>query len=341
MTIRALICGLAAALSLSTTVQAQVQEQSRRIAVTFDDLPYQADEAAMCDPTRLMRLTEDFVGMLRPLETRATAFVNEGKVCEPTRASTLPAALNVWLDADLGLGNHTAHHINIHRTTAEAWLADVDAGAPTTQAALEARGRRLHWFRHPYLFTGETQDKHDAMAAGLVQRGYTVAPVTIDNNDWMFADVYRKAQALDDAVLMRRIGEAYVAHMTTVLDFFEPYSAELTGGREPAQVLLLHANSLNQDWYPRVHALYLARGYRFVTLEEAMTDPIYSHADTYVRANGISWLHRWTQTDGRPIRWEPEPPAWIKTAYENRAEDLQGIAAASPDAPRHAPRHAP
>ena len=123
-------------------------------------------------------------------------------------------------------------------------------------------------------------------------------------------------EAAGDEALNTRIGEAYVTHMTTVLDHFEPYSAELTGGREPAQVLLLHAHTLNRDWYPRIHALYLERGYRFVRLDEALTDPIYDHADDYVRANGVSWLHRWTFSEGRPIRWEPEPPQWIVDAYE-------------------------
>lgn len=316
------------ALALTFGLAHTAAAQDRRVAVTFDDLPYQADEAALCDPASLMRLTTDFVDMLTPLDTHATAFVNEGHVCAPTRASTLARALDVWLDAGLDLGNHTASHINIHDSTAEAYLADLDAGAPVTRSVLEARGGRLHWFRHPFLFTGETQEKHDAIAAGLAARGYDVAPVTIDNNDWMFADVYRKAETLGDAELMRRVGEAYVAHMTTVLDFFEPYSAELADGREPAQVLLLHANSLNQAFYPRIHALFLARGYRFVTLEEALADPVYAHPDAYVRANGISWLHRWTHTEGRPIRWEPEPPAWIVAANKAPAADLAAIAAA-------------
>ena len=307
---RILLAALAA-LTLSSPAVAQ----QRAIAVTFDDLPYQAADAALCDPRAAMALTTGFVDMLRPLDTHATAFINEGKVCEAQRATLLPQVLNAWLDAGLDLGNHTFSHLNVHRTTAEAWLADTDQGATVTRSVLEARGRRLHWFRHPYLFTGETPEKKATMAAGLAQRGYDVAPVTIDNNDWMFAAVYRQAEAAGDEALKARIGEAYVAHMTTVLDHFEPYSAELTGGREPAQVLLLHANSLNRDWYPQVHALYLARGYRFVTLEEALADPIYAHADTYTRANGISWLHRWTSTEGRPIRWEPEPPKWITDAY--------------------------
>jgi len=293
-----------------------VAAQQRAVAVTFDDLPYQASDADLCDPVRAMALTEDFVAMLRPLDTRAAVFVNEGKVCEARRAVLLPALLDVWLDAGLDLGNHTASHINIHRNTVEAYLADVDAGAPVSRAVLEARGRALRFFRHPYLFTGETPEKKAAIAAGLAERGYTVAPVTIDNNDWMFAAVYRQAEAAGDEALKARIGEAYVTHMTTVLDHFEPYSAELTGGREPAQVLLLHAHTLNRDWYPRVHALYLERGYRFVRLDEALADPIYDHADDYVRANGVSWLHRWTFSEGPPIRWEPEPPQWIVDAYE-------------------------
>lgn len=287
--------------------------QNRAVAVTFDDLPYQAADAQLCDPVQAMALTEDFVAMLRPLNTRSVVFVNEGKVCDARRAELLPAVLDVWLDAGLEMGNHTFSHINIHRNTVEAYLADVDRGAPVTRAVLEERGRTLRFFRHPFLFTGETPEKRAAISAGLAERGYTVAPVTIDNNDWMFAAVYR--QAAGDEALMTRIGEAYVAHMITVLDHWEPYSAELAGGREPAQVLLLHANTLNRDWYPQVHAVYLARGYRFVTLDEALTDPLYTHADDYVKANGVSWLHRWTFSEGRSIRWEPEPPAWIVEAY--------------------------
>ena len=329
MILRRLILGLCAAVLVGQPVLAQ----TRTVAVTFDDLPYQATAEALCDPVQTMAMTRDFLAMLEPLDSRATAFVNAGKVCEAQAATLLPEVLRAWLDVGIDLGNHTANHINIHQITTEAYLADIDAGAPPIRAVLEARGLTLRYFRHPYLFTGDTREKHDAIVAGLAERGYVIAPVTIDNVDWMFADVYRKADQLRDEALKQRVGEAYVAFMTTVLDHFEPYSAEITGGREPAQVLLLHASTLNRDWYPRIDALYRARGYAFVTLEQALADPIYAHADTYVRRNGVSWLHRWTQTDGRPIRWEPDPPAWIMAANAGSVEDLPAAVAAGTTGP--------
>jgi peptidoglycan/xylan/chitin deacetylase (PgdA/CDA1 family) len=305
---------LAAVLFLASPATAQ----DRRVSVTFDDLPFQASAEALCDPVQAMALTEAFVAMLAPLDTRPTAFVNEGKVCDQQRATLLPEILTAWLDAGIGLGNHTFSHINIHATTPEAYLADLDRGDDVTRPLLQARGLDFVWFRHPYLFTGETPEKRAALDAGIAARGYRVAPVTIDNEDWRFGQAYRRAEAAGDEALMRRIGEAHVAHMAAVLDAMEPYSADLAGGAEPPQVLLLHANSLNQTWYPAIHALYLERGYRFVALEEAMADPIYRRPDTWVRANGVSWLHRWAVTEGRRITPEPDTPAWIVDVAEGR-----------------------
>jgi peptidoglycan/xylan/chitin deacetylase (PgdA/CDA1 family) len=292
--------------------------QDRRVAVTFDDLPFQATDQALCDPAQVRALTNAFLDMLAPLNSRATAFVNEGRMCDDIRSEVLPDILNAWLDDGYGLGNHTFSHINIHNATPEAYLEDLDRGDDITRPLLQARGRDLVWFRHPYLFTGETPEKRAALDAGIAARGYRVATVTIDNEDWRFGQAYRRAAAAGDRVLMERIGAAYVEHMAAVLDVVEPYSADLNGGVEPVQVLLLHANGLNQDWYPAIHTLFLLRGYRFVTLDEAMADPIYGRPDAWVRANGVSWLHRWALTDGVPFQPEPDTPRWVVDVAEDR-----------------------
>ena len=305
-----LILLIAALIALAAPAAAQ----DRRVAVTFDDLPFQPSQPDdLCDPERAMAVTAEFLAMLAPLDSHATGFVNEGHVCEAQRATLLPRLLDAWLDAGLGLGNHTFDHLDINKVTAEAWLANVDEGAIYTRQALERRGQTLVWFRHPFLHAGDTAEKKAAADAGLAARHYRIAPVSMDNSDWMFAGAYRRAEAAGDTERMRRIGEAFVAYMDEALDFWGPYSAEVAGGQEPPQVLLLHAHSLNRDWYPQIHALFLRRGYRFVTLEEAMADPIYARPDPYVGPGGLSWLHRWRRADvPTDVRWEPEPPAWIK-----------------------------
>lgn len=303
------------ALAVLTLASTPALAQQRTVTVTFDDLPYQASAAEMCDPEAATKLTRDFLAMLGPLDTRGVGFVNEGKVCAKRRAELLPALLSAWLDAGLELGNHTFDHPSLNALPAEAWLAEVDEGARVTGPLLTSRGETLRWFRHPFLHTGETAEKKAAAAEGLARRGYVVAPVTLNNDDWMFAALYRRAETAGDEALKTRIGEAYVAYMAALLDHWEPYSAELAQGREPAQILLLHANTLNRDWYPRVHALFLARGYRFVSLEETLRDPVYALPETWTRAGGVSWLHRWTLATGRPLRGEPEPPKWVTDAF--------------------------
>jgi peptidoglycan-N-acetylglucosamine deacetylase len=290
--------------------------QTRSVAVTFDDLPWQGPSVDLCDPAAAMALTRDFVGMLEPLDANATAFINEEKVCDARRATLLPQILSVWLDAGVELGNHTYSHPSILNMTAEAWLEDVDRGEIITRPLLARRGKTLRYFRHPYLFTGETPEKKAAMAQGLKDRGYIVAPVTIDNSDWIYAALYRKAEKDGDTAAMQTLGEAYVDYMQAVFTHYEPYSAEVAGGREPAQILLLHANSLNRDWYPKIHAMLLARGYRFIPLEEALKDPIYARPENWLRRNGVSWLHRWNDAAGRKVRWEPDPPEWVMKAYQ-------------------------
>jgi len=38
--------------------------------------------------------------------------------------------------------------------------------------------------------------------------------------------------------------------------------------------------------------------------------------DPQIGSGGLNWLHRWTVSAGRPIRREPEPPAWIVAAWQ-------------------------
>ena len=114
---------------------------------------------------------------------------------------------------------------------------------------------------------------------------------------------------------MKRVGEAYVPYMESKLDYWERQSMKLFG-REISQTLLIHTNFINSDYFDDLAAMFKRRGYRFVTLEEALNDDAYRLPDTYVGPAGISWLHRWAREKGREyiVSDEPKVPEFVLKA---------------------------
>lgn len=289
----------------------------RAVAFTFDDLPLSgAPPALRCDATALLDLHDRLLGHLAAKNVPAIAFINEGNVCDSLPDGTLATILTRWLDGGHDLGNHTATHPNLTETSVEDYTADIVRGEPLTRQLLNERDRTLRYFRHPYLRTGETESKKEALAAFLHERGYTVAPVTIDSDEWVFAAAYQRALSNGDAVNAERIRRTFLEWFDAVIAHYESWSREVVGYELP-QVHLLHANRLNADTLDEQIAMFERRGYRFITLDEALDDPAYAQPDPHVGQYGSSWLHRWARGQGREVQWEPDAPDWVRAYYQN------------------------
>jgi hypothetical protein len=197
-------------------------------------------------------------------------------------------------------------------STVEQYLAEVDRGEVATKRLMEPRRPYPLFFRHPMTHTGDTPDKKAGIAAGLAARGYTIAPHTIENSDYLFDLVYARA----DAALRAKLGEAYLAHTRAATDFAEAKARELFGRDDVPQTLLLHTMTINGDHLDALLGEMATRGYRFITLEQAMKDPAYATAETYVGRNGPTWLFRWSRTldPKSDFRANPDVPAWVWTA---------------------------
>jgi peptidoglycan/xylan/chitin deacetylase (PgdA/CDA1 family) len=253
------------------------------------------------------------LGQLQRAGIHAVGFVNEGKLSREQSART--ALLQQWLDAGMELGNHTYSHVNFWDTPLATYEQNVLNGERVTRRLLEAHKQRPRFFRHPYLNTGRTIESKQAFERFLAERGYSVAPVTIDNLDVLYALAYDNAYAARDSALMRRVAAAYIDHMRDSFEFFEALSQRLLN-REPAQVLLLHANALNADHLHELVAMLRERGYTFVPLDSALKDPAYQLPDRYVGQRGPSWLQRWAITKGMDPGSEPRAPQWVeRVAY--------------------------
>jgi peptidoglycan-N-acetylglucosamine deacetylase len=305
-----------------TAIPAQAQ---RQIAITFDDLP----SVPTYDLKELKSLTTKLIETLKRNKVPVIGFVNEGKLhrragdsSQPHEVEERTAILKLWVDAGFELGNHTYSHLDMFNSSAEKFEQDLVAGEQVTKRLLAAKGMKLRYFRHPYLNTGASLEMKNAFDKILADRNYIVAPVTVDNQDYVFAAVYADALKNGDRALMKRVGEAYVPYMEAYFEFYERQSSTLLG-YEIKQVLLVHANMLNADYFDDMIAMMKKRGYKLISLEEALNDKAYNTEDKFTGRAGISWLQRWAitqkhKTTIEEFKLEPKLPEFVKQAYDAR-----------------------
>ncbi|HVD92631.1 MAG TPA: beta-L-arabinofuranosidase domain-containing protein [Vicinamibacterales bacterium] len=294
----------------TTTTTRTSASAGKTMAITFDDLP-KAQDVDDLDGAR--RTTDAILRTLKAHRAPAVAFVNEGKLyIGPRIVEGRVALLQSWIDAGVPLGNHTYSHIDINSVPLAKYEADVVRGERTSVRLMRGTRMTERWFRHPYTHTGPTAEIKAGLDKFLAARGYRVAPFTIENSDWIFSSVYAKAKKGGDEALLARTRDAYLAYTDTMLDWFETLAAEDFGHAIP-QILLIHSNELHTDALDALLTRIEQRGYRFVSLGDAMKDAAYKTPDDFTGTYGPSWLHRWRIAKNLPPRMkdEPDPPQWV------------------------------
>jgi peptidoglycan/xylan/chitin deacetylase (PgdA/CDA1 family) len=302
------------ALLLAVVALPYTSAPQRTVAVTFDDLPATPAGAVANDVASLEELTRKLLSAVRAYSVPAVGFVNEGKLFVDGAGSSdvdgRIGLLRMWRDAGVELGNHTYSHRDLNTMPLDQFQADVLRGEAVTRELLKEKGQRPRYFRHPFLHVGSDLKVRRAFEAFLSNHGYTVAPVTIDNDEFVYAAAYARALRRGDTIVAGRIADDYVRYMDQVFTFFEDVSRRATG-REIPQILLLHANSLNADHFGALAAALRRRGYTFVSVAQALEDPVYRLRDEFVGSPGNSWFNHWELTAGRPPVPTPRPAEWI------------------------------
>jgi peptidoglycan/xylan/chitin deacetylase (PgdA/CDA1 family) len=309
-------------LLLSVSVSAQTNKPSRRMAVTFDDLPYVAVEQDGLPSAQ--RATKKILRGLQTHRVPVVAFVNEGKLQVVGEEEGRIALLQQWVDAGMILGNHTFSHAEFNTLTIQQFQDEIIKGEVVTRRLMQSRQPYQLYFRHPYTHTGDTQAKKEAIEEFLAARGYKVTPHTIDSMDYVFNTCYVRALRNKDQAMARRLRETYLNFTIAATEFAERFSPEIFGHEIP-QTLLIHANDINADCLDEMLRRFAARGYRFVSLDEAMRDPAYQVKDTYVSKFGPTWLWRWMKSKGMDTKGmkvsgkdDPEPPEWVMDLCRQR-----------------------
>lgn len=295
------------------------QKAERFIAVTIDDLPVVSPRT---DLKTRQEITKNLLEKVTKAQVPAIGFVNEAKLYTADKRDEAQIdLLRSWLAAKLELGNHTFSHMSLHDNSLEDYKQNILQGEIITKELLQAKSMKMRYFRHPYLWTGLSMEIKNELGAFLSEHNYMIAPVTIDNSDWIFASAFEKALAKNDKKLMKQIGAAYVPYLEAKTDYWERQSVKLFG-REIKQILLLHANQINSEYFDDIAKMLKKRNYKFITLENALTDEAYKLPDTFIKRNGISWLHRWAIAKGKEniLPDEPKVPDFVLKAAEMNSE---------------------
>jgi peptidoglycan/xylan/chitin deacetylase (PgdA/CDA1 family) len=288
--------------------------QSRTVAITVDDLPYAAGgvrpNLSPAAAPEARAVNRAILAALLRHHVPATGFVIGRGVDQ--LGATGPRLLRRWIAAGFDLGNHSYSHPDIDKLDLAAIEDEIVKDEASFLPLMRAAHRGTRFIRFPYNHTGDTQAKHDAIAAFIAARGYTMAVCTIDNEDFAFNDAYLAALSRHDAAAAGRIRQAYLDYTGIEIDYYAGLNKQVFG-YEPPQVMLLHDNRLNADVMDQVLELFERRGYTFASLQQAESDPAYGTPDTFATPFGMMWGYRWARerkvhVDGS---LEQEPPSWV------------------------------
>jgi len=287
--------------------------QQKQVCFSIDDLP--VVNYGIKDSTYQKDLFNKIITSLKANSVPAIGFVNAKKLYDHTGVIQYQVdLLKKWLASGLELGNHTYSHPDYNTVSFKEYTDDLLKGEIPLKNIITEQGKQLKYFRHPFLHVGNTKARADSLADFLVAQNYSVAPVTIDNEDYLFALAYKRTTQKNDTALMHQIGNDYIAYMEKKLKYYNAQSNRLFG-RSINQILLIHASLLNSDYMDSLIQLYRKNGYAFVCMDDALKDPAYETEINVYGNWGISWIDKWALSVGEKGEFfeeDPETPDYIK-----------------------------
>lgn len=240
-------------------------QQHPQIALTFDDLPTHGE---MPPGMTRSQIAKNIIAAVKAKGLPPVyGFVNGDKL---DRTWDKANVLKLWMNAGFLLGNHTYSHMDITPNTAAAFEEDIASNEGTLEGFMS--GRDWHWFRYPYLNEGDTLAKRRAVRRYLFQRGYRIAQVTIDFQDWAWNDPYARCMAKHDAASVDWLKKTYVSMALEYVSLGQKMAVMLFG-RDIRHVLLLHIGAFDSIMLPQLLEALQKQGFEFISLQEAEQDP--------------------------------------------------------------------
>ena len=96
----------------------------------------------------------------------------------------------------------------------------------------------------------------------------------MDFQDYLWNEPYARCSAKHDEKAIQQLHDTYLATADEYIGVYRELSNRLYGHDVP-YVLLMHVGAFDAHMLPELIALFRERGFGFVTLQQAIADPIY------------------------------------------------------------------
>jgi peptidoglycan/xylan/chitin deacetylase (PgdA/CDA1 family) len=273
-------------LLLILSVMAQSKKKHLEIAITINELP----ASLGFTPVDKQALNYLMLQALRNHDVKATGFV-VGRYIEEDFD-----ILGKWLNDGHTLGNMTNTNQDYHQIDATSFIDDIRVGNEVLEPMISGFGQKKRYFRFPYLHYGATEDDKAAAMIYLEDQQMVVSHATVLVDDYLFNLTLEKMGKYPDSVAFEQLRQEYLEHITLAIQDAEFKSKDLLK-RYCSQILMLRANRLNALMLEDILQTIERMDYKFVTLDRALSDPVFHKAEAYFGTRGLGYLDMIIQSD--------------------------------------------
>jgi peptidoglycan/xylan/chitin deacetylase (PgdA/CDA1 family) len=241
--------------------------EAQEVAITFDDLP--AHGPLPAGTTREDVARKILAALKNAGLPEVYGFINAGKLEKHPEDM---AVLKLWREAGQPLANHTYTHLNLNENPENLFEENIEHNEAALKSLMESGD--WHWFRYPYLNEGDTLRKRRAVRHYLETHRYRIAQVTLDFEDYAWNGSYARCAEKKDEKSIAWLKESYLNTASEYMALGRTLSQQIFR-RDIKHVLLMHIGAFDAEMLPRLLEQMKQQGFRFVSLDEAQSDPAY------------------------------------------------------------------
>ncbi|MFZ1682672.1 MAG: polysaccharide deacetylase family protein [Candidatus Zixiibacteriota bacterium] len=251
----------------------------RQIAITFNELP----AAPSFEDVHADALNYLILDGLKKYNVKATGFVVGANITE------YADVLGQWLNAGHFLGSMTYDNQDINEVTPSQFKEEVVKGVNEIEGMLDGFGQKKRYFRFPFHKYGTTAKAKSDIKDFIRSHGEVICPATIIPEDFIYNSTLAKLGKMPDSSRLIPLRDEYLNHVFDIIEQQEQIAEKLVG-HSVKQIILLQVNRLNAIFLDDLLGALKDHGYKFITLDSALTDEVYSRSESYTGTRGLGWL---------------------------------------------------